>query len=122
MLSCHQMQSWDRSRSPRQEAQPRVQLISRLHRSPRPSCAPTCDLVEANCDYLRCKKNVHVGSWHGIRSHDRGTRNEWSQSLARYRLAANASVVQTEFRRCPVSYLLLELMAGRWHRGRATDG
>src|SRR2546429_2391669 len=42
-----------------------------------------------------------AASVHGTRSHDRGIRGESTQSPAQYRLAAKASPVETELRKCP---------------------
>src|SRR5215472_16253168 len=68
-------------------------------------------------------RNTHgapsVAAFHGARSHDRGTRDEWIQSLALHRLAAKASAVQTELRRYPCLALVRESHGRRWHRGRA---
>ena len=47
------------------------------------------------------KRGFGVASFHGTRSHDRGTRAEWNQSPAPRMLAAKVNAARTALPRCP---------------------
>src|SRR6516164_5090158 len=65
------------------------------------SPSPMKDAFSIDDNTRSTNSGFFVASSHGTRSRDRGTRDEWIRSLALHRLAAKASAVPTELRRCP---------------------
>ena len=65
------------------------------------SPSPTKDASSIGDSNRNTTSGFVVTSFHGTRSHDRGTHGERIQSPVRHRLAAKVSAVQTKLRRCP---------------------
>jgi hypothetical protein len=78
------------------------------------SPSPTKDVFSIGDNNRNTNGGFVVTSFHGTRSHDRGTRAKWIQSLALHRLAAKARAV-----RCPSVAPVLGSYCRRQHRGRA---
>src|SRR6266853_463603 len=106
--------AWLDSRSVRQRAVRRGGAVHRPAAPPRRTPLPAVESLVAAVNPSPTKGAFSIGgsnrntnsgfvvtSFHGRRSHNRGTRGERSQSPVRYSLAAKASAVQTELRRYP---------------------
>ncbi len=65
------------------------------------------------------ERGFGVASFHGTRSHDRGTRAEWNLSPAPRTLAAKANAAWTALRGCPGLATILGSHCRRSHRGPA---
>jgi len=87
----------------------------------RASPSATKDASSIGDSNRNTKPGFVVTSFHGTRSHDRGTHGERIQSPVRHRLSAKVSAVQTKLRRCPCLAPVLEIHRQRSHRGHAAS-
>src|ERR1035441_9866483 len=67
----------------------------------RASLSPTRDAFSIGDSSRNMSRGFDVASFHGTRSHDRGTRAEWNQSPAPRMLAAKVNAARTALPRCP---------------------
>ncbi|SRR6266436_1616 len=111
--------AWLDSSSVRQRAVRSGGAVHRPAAPPRRTPLPAVESLVAAVNPSPTKGAFSIGGSNRNTNRNRGTRGERSQSPVRYRLAAKASAVQTELRKCPCLARVLGSHRQRSHRGRA---